>query len=119
MPFKDRKKRLEYRKNWYSKNKESEIKHVARRKKEIKSWFRNYKDSLGCTICKENHPATIDFHHQRDDKEMEVAKMVSEGYSIKRILHEIKKCKVLCANCHRKLHWEKQKPLKHTHNIDK
>lgn len=113
MPFKDPEKRREYRREWYTKNKISEREHVARRKSEIKKWFKDYKKELKCSKCREDHPATIDFHHI-GEKENPVAQMVHEGYSIEGIKKEIGKCIILCANCHRKLHWQKQKPLKHT-----
>ena len=78
---------------------------VRLRKRKIKEWFEKYKSKLSCSICGENHPATIDFHH-KGDKENQVAQMVHWGYSIDNILKEIKKCEVLCANCHRKVHWK-------------
>ena len=108
MPFKDLEHRRKYRREWYSKNKESEKAHVQRRKTKIKKWFREYKVKLNCTICSENHPATIDFHHDKSNKEIGISKMIAEGYSIQKILSEIKKCKVLCANCHRKIHYKKR-----------
>lgn len=108
MPYKDKEKRLECRRRWYDKNKESEKRHVTGRKNEIKKWFRNYKKSLKCSNCGESHPATIDFHHKRNDKEHGISKMVSNGYSIDRIKKELEKCNILCANCHRKIHYQKQ-----------
>ena len=106
MPFKDRDYRLLYRRKWYAKNKESEKEHVRRRKNKIKQWLQNYKLSLKCFKCLENHPATLEFHHKKSkEKEKTISQMVVDGISIKKILDEIKKCEVLCANCHRKVHF--------------
>jgi len=44
-------------------------------------------------------------YHDPTNKKDHIAKMVGEGISIKTILKEIEKCKVLCANCHRKIHY--------------
>ena len=107
MPYKDPEKRKECRRRWYANNPESEKRHVKKRKNKIKKWFEDYKLRLCCSKCSENHPATLDFHHKfRKNKEMDVAKMVYEGYSIERIKKELKKCIVLCANCHRKEHYK-------------
>jgi hypothetical protein len=39
MPFKDLEKRRAYRREWYSKNKESEKEHIRKRKLEIRRWI--------------------------------------------------------------------------------
>ncbi len=109
MPYKNVVKRLEFRRRWYAKNKKSEIAHVKRRKLEIHKWFLKYKSNLRCLKCGEDHVATIDFHHKIGEKEHNISKMVAEGYSIKRIKGEIEKCDVLCANCHRKIHFKNKK----------
>jgi len=106
MPIKDISKRNEYRRNWYKKNADSEKAHVRRRKLDIRKWFEKYKSGLKCAICSESHPATIDFHHKSGKKEFAVGYMAFNGYSIKRIEKELKKCEVLCANCHRKAHFK-------------
>lgn len=105
MPYKNPEKRRECRIRWYANNKESERQHVKRRKLEIKKWFKEYKNKLKCSKCPENYSACLDFHH-KGNKDMLIPKMVAEGYSIKRILIEIAKCEVLCANCHRKKHYK-------------
>ena len=108
MPYKDPEKRRACRRRWYEKNKFSEKAHVFRRKKAIKKWFKNYKTNLKCSICEDSHPAIIDFHHKKGEKkENLVSFMVSNGFSIQKIKEEIKKCQVLCANCHRKVHYKK------------
>jgi hypothetical protein len=109
MPYKDLEKRRACRRRWYSQNKSSEKAHVRKRKENIKKWFMEYKSKLQCSKCDEDHPATIDFHHSSGEKEKRVSLMVADGYSISRILSELGKCIVLCANCHRKVHFRKDK----------
>lgn len=107
MPFKDLEKRREYRRKWYSKNKNSEKIHVKRRKIKIKNWFKEYKKNLTCSNCSENHIAALEFHHKiNNKKEGNIGNMVNDGFSIKKILEEIDKCIILCANCHRKIHYK-------------
>ena len=105
MPYKDPEKRRECRRRWYHNNKESEKRHVKRRKEQIKKWFELYKKNLFCSRCGETHPATLEFHHNKENKEMNVSEMIYNGYSIQRINKEVAKCVVLCANCHRKEHY--------------
>ena len=107
MPFKNREYRLVYRRKWYSKNKQSEIAHVTRRKKQIKRWLQDYKKNLKCSKCDEKHPITLEFHHLLGSKKgKSISEMVVDGVSIKRILEEIKKCQILCSNCHKKVHYK-------------
>ena len=108
MPILDPIKRREYRRKWYAKNRKSEIGHVKRRKLEIRKWLKEYKKTLKCSRCSENHPATIDFHHKdKSEKDQDISYFVAFGYSIDRIKREIEKCDILCANCHRKEHYKK------------
>jgi hypothetical protein len=113
MPFKDPELKKNYRRKWYAKNKESEKAHVKKRKLKIKKWFYEYKNRLSCSNCGEASPATLEFHHKsRNKKENEIGLMVNDGFSILKITEEIKKCEVLCANCHRKLHYKESTNLK-------
>lgn len=75
------------------------------RKKELRLWMLEYKKTLKCNRCPENHPYCLEFHHKDKNKEFSISKSCSAGRSIKVILIEIAKCEVLCANCHRKEHF--------------
>jgi hypothetical protein len=55
-----------------------------------------------CEICGERDPVVLEFHHI-GEKNMTVTRMVSGGWSIKRIQAELSKCQVLCASCHRRV----------------
>jgi len=74
------------------------------RRKMIQKWFQDYKSKLRCEICGEDHPACLEFHHpDPKQKETNVTNLLNTC-SKKRILMEIEKCMILCANCHRKIH---------------
>ena len=100
-------RRREARRKWYHNNKEKSCEKIKQQKKEIKEWFSNYKGNLKCELCGENHPATIQFHHTNPkEKELEISIAIHNGWSINKVLEEINKCQILCANCHFKLHYD-------------
>jgi hypothetical protein len=63
-----------------------------------------------CIRCGNADQRVLDFHHLHD-KDKGVATLRVAGYSKARILKEISKCVVLCANCHRIQHWEERHGL--------
>jgi len=77
------------------------------RLREIKEWFRSFKDELSCEICGEDRYPCLDFHHEDPNmKDLEISKCVHHGRSIESIKKEIDKCKVVCKNCHAMIHYE-------------
>lgn len=105
MPFKDPEKRREYQRNymrdWYANNKATQIARVAANKERLNQKVADYKLAAGCTDCGyKAHAEALDFDHI-GDKTFTISKAGSLGYSWKRILTEIEKCEVVCANCHR------------------
>ncbi len=57
-----------------------------------------------CEICGEPDPVVLEFDHIDPlTKHKTVARMVGGGtYSLDSVFREIEKCRVLCANCHRR-----------------
>jgi hypothetical protein len=116
MPIKDpeiRKQRQKlYSKKYYEKNKRQIIKNVGETRKKIAKRFAEYKATLHCTRCGQNHPATLDFHHvDRSKGDVKLYLLVRNGHFWKRIMQEVDKCVVLCANCHR-IHHHDEKEVK-------
>jgi len=112
MPFKDPEKRREYQRaymrNWYQKNKAKHISYVRNRAGRIEAWLKEYKSSLSCLECGESHPACLEFHHLNpEDKKFSIGRK-ERRKSLKSLKDEIAKCRVLCANCHRKEHWNQR-----------
>lgn len=65
-------------------------------------YIQRFKDK--CICCGESDVACLDFHHLNDKYES-LSHMNS--HSTDTINKEINKCVILCANCHRKLHYYK------------
>ena len=77
------------------------------KKSQRRAWFIELKKTLCCAKCGDKRWYVLDFHHTGDDEKSDnVSKLVWRGFPIKVILEEVKKCIVLCANCHRELHYE-------------
>lgn len=97
-----------YRKTHYEKNKKKYIDKARVYTRSIVDWFTEFKSSLSCENCGENRAWVLDFHHVNpDEKEIEIGHL-SRLASKKKLLSEMKKCKVLCSNCHRDLHHRKR-----------
>jgi hypothetical protein len=93
------------RKEWYKNNKQYEIDRNQKRKEMLRNWVSEIKESRGCFVCDENVGICLDFHHlDSTQKETGIMTAWNNGRSKKTILKEMKKCIVLCSNCHRKIH---------------
>lgn len=96
-----------YQNKWYAANPANRKKNTDRglaRKRKLREWFDSLKSRKRCS-CGEDRLAALDFHHRDDEsKIIEISNALKRGWSQERILAEIAKCDVLCANCHRVLH---------------
>ena len=91
--------------SYYQRNKTNYRKTSKLKRQKILSIVNNIK-SKGCIICGETNLACLDFHHlDPNEKEGSISKMISTPIKLEK---ELKKCIVLCANCHRKLHWDEK-----------
>jgi hypothetical protein len=75
---------------------------AARRKilaQKTKQFVLDYLKTHPCVDCGEPDTIVLQFDHQ-GNKIASISQMITWGSSIKRIQNEIKKCEVVCANCH-------------------
>lgn len=78
---------------------------VKRRQRRARDFIQHLKNHRGCLMCGEREPACLDFHHlDPDTKHLKVSSMAGRCLSRATIVAEIKKCVVLCGNCHRRTH---------------
>jgi len=96
-----------YRRAWYERNAAKAKKRVCDRRRELREWLNEVKSVLKCGMCPENHVGCLEFHHRDGStKETTVSAAVHRGWGRERIMKEMEKCDILCANCHRKWHWD-------------
>jgi hypothetical protein len=116
MPIRDPVARAAYHKKymkevWYPKNSDRHKAMVAvtRSPRVLKHKEAVMALKISCGICGESRPWVLDFHH-RDPKEKKtgITGAIVLGWSLERIMEEVRKCDVICANCHRDLHWKER-----------
>lgn len=74
----------------------------ARIKLERQDKLYEYLQGKSCEVCKFSDIRVLDFDHINPaDKKFSIARGVNECYSWELIAEEIKKCRILCSNCHR------------------
>jgi hypothetical protein len=92
-----------YAKERYKKNRERLLEYQNKRYNDTLDIFQRWRKTLKCCRCGENDVACLEFHHSNPEtKENNVIRMVSR--SVKSVIKELKKCVVVCANCHRRIH---------------
>lgn len=69
--------------------------------------LRNIKSETGCVDCGIKDYRVLDFDHTRGTKYLDLSLMVG-SYSDERLLDEVGKCDVRCANCHRVITHERR-----------
>lgn len=82
----------------------SDYENLKRWRERRRVWIESLKTS--CVVCGESEPACLDWHHlDTETKVVSISRMKSSStYSQQRVLEELEKCVLLCANCHRKIH---------------
>jgi hypothetical protein len=94
---------------YYADNREKHIRVCrAKRKKtatEAQVKINELKSQRGCEMgCGEIETCCLDFHHHANNKEDTICNMVYSGCCWETIKKEIDKCRIVCSNCHRKIH---------------
>ena len=103
----------EYNKAQYVNSPELRQKTKERNKKQetlLKDYIEQIKNDGCCAICGDSRPYVLDFHHIRD-KSFNIAEAPNKKISLTTLQKELDKCIIVCANCHRELHY------KETHSV--
>lgn len=90
---------------YYAKNRDYHKAYVGKMKERIKQDTRqkmwDYLSCHPCVDCDCANPIVLDFDHVRGTKKYNVSMMIDWTFSWEKIMLEIEKCEVRCANCHR------------------
>lgn len=90
----------------YHKGRSQEVKDRKRdlqkiRRVENRKYLYEYLSKNPCVVCGEADPVVLEFDHLDQSQKFKALSVMVE-YSLKTIQKEIEKCRVLCANCHRR-----------------
>ena len=96
-----------YIKDHYSENTEYYINKAKKRnivqRAIVHEYLRKYLESHPCVDCDEADILVLEFDHiDSNEKIMEVSKFIRLGVGLDKIIAEVNKCEVRCANCHRR-----------------
>ena len=89
------------------------IRMQQRRKEYRKGWIKilEQKIELKCCQCNESDFCCLDFHHKDPSKkEFTISRYMTGKPTLKKVAKlwlELENCLVLCANCHRRIHFKK------------
>jgi len=88
------------RKKYYNNNKQYYINYATNSANKRKKLLYQYLLKHPCVICGESDPVCLEFDHLFD-KEVNISWAIGK-WCWERVLKEISKCQILCANCHKK-----------------
>lgn len=97
----------EYQSKHYSQNKKYYKDKAKTRHDFIDSFVNRVRRFSTCSKCGEGRWWVLDFHHTHS-KYFSLSVVGKKGLSIEKIKSEIRKCIVLCSNCHRDLHYQEK-----------
>lgn len=104
MPYKNKDKQIINRKNHYENNKQKYLDKAKRNRLVSKnrnfSYLYKYLLEHPCVDCGEGDPIVLEFDHVRGQKQRNVSNLIM--CSLDKIIKEIDKCEVRCANCHKR-----------------
>ncbi len=93
-----------YVRQHYEKNKRYYLQKAYKRNQknryEIRRYVWNYLCNHSCVDCGERDPNVLEFDHIGTKSAM-ISEM-HRNYTLKKVIQEISKCQVRCANCHRR-----------------
>ena len=106
MPHKNKEEGRAWRRKWWaslSEKRKTEKRNKANdRAKKVKLFLAEYKIERGCVDCGyAKHHSALEFDHIKGNKKINVC----FAKSITQAVKEIKKCEVVCSNCHRIRTW--------------
>jgi len=93
----------EMTKEIYHRNPRHYLDKMKKMKDAIHEIVDRIKSERGCHFCKERDPIALDFHHLDPTIKDESICRLIYSKNKERVLKEIEKCIVICANDHRKL----------------
>ena len=104
MPYKDPDRQKEAQRMHYLNNKEVYAKKNKTYRERVRQYVKDIKESSPCLDCGIKYPYYVmEFDHLHS-KTKTVSWLTSRG-TIDQVIEEIKKCELVCSNCHKIRTW--------------
>jgi hypothetical protein len=116
--------RREYNRQWYLAHRDEQLEQrrqyeqdnrAARNayrngfRKSLRDLINEQKQGKACVRCGITDPRVLDFHHRDPEQKLSsLSDLWKRNPGKQAVIDEIAKCELLCANCHRILHWEER-----------
>lgn len=109
MPYKDKEEQAKAQRSSYERNKAFYQERRKARRVEMQAYVDKVKSENPCVDCGDTyHPCMMQFDHIGTDKIRSVSDMMR--YSVmSKMIEEIAKCELVCANCHALRTWRRQR----------
>lgn len=95
-----------YAKKWYYENRDKRHEQIYKYQRGVRLSVIGAVAELlkksKCMDCGESDPIVLEFDHVRGEKKDHVSHMIAQRISIGKVFDEIKKCEIVCCNCHRR-----------------
>jgi Holliday junction resolvase RusA-like endonuclease len=109
MPYKDPEKQKTAQKAWYERNKEITYYRSKSSREKYREVIRKIKESSPCVDCNISYPYYImHFDHLEGSDKVDGVSSMLRNSGLKNAIDEIKKCDLVCANCHAVRTWKRQ-----------
>lgn len=92
-----------YTKSHYKRNRQQYLNKNKRSNERNIEFCKRVKSLSGCCKCNEQRWWVMQFHHV-NDKDHNISTLARSSCSLETLKKELRKCIVLCANCHMDLH---------------
>lgn len=101
MPIKDAEARRAYQQKWHQENQVRRSKKIKNVRLEVRDEVNEIKEAQGCKDCKTPFPYyVLQFDHLDGYVKTDKIQNLIRSASRDRVMEEISKCDVVCANCH-------------------
>ena len=102
MAYRDPARQRECARRHYQRNKAEYLERNNKKRGEMRAYVQELKARMPCADCKSRFPHYVmDFDHRDDKTKSDIVSRLINQLSWKRLLAEIEKCDLVCANCHR------------------
>lgn len=99
----------QHKREWNHRNRKKRYEYSVKRSRDLKVQA-IIENGGKCSICDLKYDGTnaaiFDFHHTKK-KDIQLNVNAFKNYSLEKIAKELKKCVLVCSNCHRLMHSEK------------